>query len=46
LGVTGLRLTPQTRQILSIGVGPQRITTPQGDTETGVYAGLWYQLQF
>jgi hypothetical protein len=45
-GVTGVRLTPETQQILSIGVGPQLITTPRGETETGVYGGLWYQLTF
>lgn len=46
LGVTGVRLTPSTLQILSVGVGPQFIRTPTGERQTGIYSGLQYEIQF
>ena len=46
LGVTGVRLRPSTLQTLSIGAGPQFITTPTQEHLTGFYGGLEYRLHF
>jgi hypothetical protein len=46
LGATGVRITPTTTQLLSVGVGPQFATAPSGDSVTGVYGGLQYLIQF
>jgi hypothetical protein len=45
-GVTGVRLTPSTTQILSIGAGPQFVRTPENRSVTGAYGGFTYELLF
>lgn len=46
LGATGVALTPRSTAILSLGAGPQFISTPRGDTEIGVFGGIDFTLRF
>jgi hypothetical protein len=46
LGVTGVHMTPDLTHMLSIGAGPQFITTPENKTEVGTYGGITYTLTF
>jgi hypothetical protein len=46
VGVTGVRLTPSTTQVLSAGVGPQFITNPEGKKQVGAFGGLTYEIFF
>jgi hypothetical protein len=46
LGVTGVHMTPDLTHILSIGGGPQFVTTPENKTEVGAYGGITYTLTF
>ena len=45
-GVTGVHMTPTMTHILSAGVGPQFVTTPDNESVKGVYGGLTYTLTF
>lgn len=46
LGLTGVALTPRTFSTLSLGAGPQFVTTPTGETRVGAYGGVDFTLRF